>query len=178
MEQGRKGKKIFLPFAPQDLSELLPLLSGGEVFITEKKDSGAAYDAEASFRCAGRCVTASFDLASIAPAVVECAEVMGGIDRLIFAPELTSNGRLLLDLSYDELTQHTAALNGFFALCTCCLPYMLGREEAEITVLLPREEDNCISRIYRAAVEAAAKSIGEELSGCFVKIRLIDSPRF
>ena len=173
---GTNNKKIFLPFAPGDILRLLPLLSDGEVFITEKTENKDKAEAGASYRCAGRCVTATFALDTVAPAVIECVETLGGIDRLVFAPELTAHGRLLLDLSYDELTEHTDAVNGFFALCTCCVPYMLGRDEPEIIIVLPQEEDNCISRIYRAAMKAAAESVGEELSGCGVNVRSIESP--
>ena len=173
---GINNKKIFLPFAPRDILPLLPLLSDGEVFITEKTENGYTANAGTAFRCAGRCVTASFALDAVAPAVIECVEATGGIDRLVFAPELTAHGRLLLDLSCDEMTEHTDAVNGFFALCTCCVPYMLGRAEPEIVIVLPQEEDNCISRIYRAAMKAAAGSVGEELSGCGIKVRSIESP--
>ncbi|MBQ9882085.1 MAG: hypothetical protein IJM42_05700 [Synergistes sp.] len=177
-DTGTKDKKIFVPFVPRDISGLLPLLSDGEVFITEKAENDFTADDGTPFRCAGRCVTASFALDSIAPAVIECVDALGAIDRLIFAPELTTGGKLLLDLSCDELKEHTDAVNGFFALCSCSVPYMLGRDEPEIMIVLPQEKDNCISRIYRAAMKAAAESIGEELSCCGVKVRSIESPGF
>ena len=161
-QQRRRNKKIFLPFAPRDISGLLPLLEGGDVFFTEREEGSGALEGApgGAFSCAGKCVAA-------------CAEALGGIDRLVFAPGLSAHGRLLLDLSYDELTEHTAAINALFALCGCALPYMLGRGDAEIIIALPREEENCISRIYRAAARAAAESLGEELAGCGVNVRLI-----
>lgn len=174
-QQRRRNKKIFLPFVPRDISGLLPLLEGGDIFFTEREEGSGALEGApgGAFSCAGKCVAAAFTLEAIAPAVVACAEALGGIDRLVFAPGLSAHGRLLLDLSYDELTEHTAAINALFALCGCALPYMLGRGDAEIIIALPHEEENCISRIYRAAARAAAESLGEELAGCGVNVRLI-----
>ncbi|WP_302794928.1 hypothetical protein [Cloacibacillus evryensis] len=169
-------RKIFLPFAPSDLSAAAELIADGAVYYTCAAPEMAA-ELEKRLRemsgCAGGCVTGEMTLEAIAPAVVSCAESLGAIDRLIYMPELTARGELFLDLSEDDFTAHTAAINGLFMLCKCALPYMMGGESPEIIVRLPRGQSNLISEMYRSAAEAVAKSMNNELAEYGVLVKLI-----
>ena len=169
-------KKIFLPFAPSALSELTALIEDGMVYYT-CADAGEAAELEERLNeisgCMGGCVTAEVTLEAIAPAVVSCAESLGAIDRLVYAPELKTQGELFLDLTDEDFTAHTAAVNGLFMLCKCALPYMIGGEAPEIVVRLPRERENLTAGMYLAAVKAVAEGLNGELAPYGVNVELI-----
>jgi len=170
-----KKRKIFLPFAPSDLSGISELVMDGEVYYTHA-DAEMAPGLEKRLnevaRCAGGCVTAEMTLEAIAPSVVSCAESLGAIERLVYAPELTAKGELFLDLIEEDFAAHTAAVNGLFMLCKCALPYMMGGESPEIIVVRPREQKNLTSDMYDAAVSAIAESMNNELAEYGVRVRL------
>ncbi|MDO4562055.1 MAG: SDR family NAD(P)-dependent oxidoreductase [bacterium] len=169
-------KKIFLPFAPSALSALTGLIEDGVVYYT-CADAGGTAALEERLKeisgCAGGCVTAEMTLEAIAPAVVSCAENLGAIDRLVYAPELKTQGELFLDLTEEDFTAHTVAVNGLFTLCKCALPYMMGGESPEIIVKLPRERENLTAGMYRAAVKAVAESLNGELAPYGVNVKLV-----
>ena len=171
-----KKRKIFLPFAPSCLAEISELIMEGEVYYT-CADTETAAGLERRLNeiacCTGGCVTAEMTLEAIAPSVVSCAESLGAIEMLVYAPELTARGELFLDLSEDDFTAHTAAINGLFMLCKCALPYMMGGESPEIIVRLPHGQSNLISEMYRSAAEAVAKSMNNELAEYGVLVKLI-----
>ena len=147
-----KKRKIFLPFAPSCLAEISELIMEGEVYYT--------------------CADTEMTLEAIAPSVVSCAESLGAIEMLVYAPELTARGELFLDLVEEDFTAHTAALNGLFMLCKCALPYMMGGESPEIVIVRPRGQKNLTSDMYGAAVSAIAESMNNELAEYGVRVRL------
>lgn len=170
-----KKRKIFLPFAPSCLAEISELIMEGEVYYT-CADTETAAGLERRLNeiacCTGGCVTAEMTLEAIAPSVVSCAESLGAIEMLVYAPELTARGELFLDLVEEDFTAHTAAVNGLFMLCKCALPYMMGGESPEIVIVRPRGQKNLTSDMYGAAVSAIAESMNNELAEYGVRVRL------
>ncbi|MDO5116687.1 MAG: SDR family oxidoreductase [Synergistaceae bacterium] len=152
-------KRIFIPFAPARSYPrgAADFVEGGELFLTAP-DAGALERAQAALGGAadiiGGSLTKDMSLAEIAPAVIECAEKLGGIDMILFMPDIGSREPLFLDISPDDFTAHTAALNGFFMACKCALPYMMGGESPVIAALLPAEPANIAESMYRAAMES------------------------
>ena len=113
---------------------------------------------------AGSASVVSMSLEDLAPSVVEAAEKLGGIEKMIFAPDLASESTIFLDLPEHEFLEHMEAVEGFFSLCKCAVPYMMGQECAEITALLPEEAQNAASVALSAALKAISERLLEELA--------------
>lgn len=163
-------RRIFLPFASEATlpaaASLFP--AGAAVFFTVT-DAGSAPSVHSALEglgleCAGWSVTEDGSLELCAPAVVECAEKLGGIDELIFAPELSTTATLFLDLPEDEFIAHTSAIEAIFGLCKCALPYMMGADGAAVRIMRPKERGNLTSSVYNAAISAMAERMNAELT--------------
>lgn len=149
------------------------LLGGSSVWLTARSDDEIArlsgtLPQGAEF--AGGSVAGGAALADLAPAVVECAEALGGIDAVVFAPALSSKEPLFLDISPEDFTAHVAALNAFFEICKCALPYMMGREAPIVAALLPSAPANLTERMYRAAMESMLGDLAAELGAWGVSV--------
>ena len=116
-------------------------------------------------------MTGGAALADLAPAVIECAEALGGVDAVVFAPALSSKERLFLDISPDDFAAHASALNAFFEICKCALPYMMGREAPVVAVRLPAAPANLTERMYRAAMESMLGDMAEEFGAFGVSVQ-------
>lgn len=168
-------RSVFFPLAhgaPLP-AEMEPLFEGSSVWLTARSEDEISLAAEnlprgANF--AGGSVTGGAALADLAPAVVECAEAQGGVDAVIFAPALSSKERLFLDISPEDFAAHAAALNAFFEICKCALPYMMGREAPAVAVRLPGEPANLTERMYRAAMESMLGDMEAELGAWGVSV--------
>ena len=169
-------KKVFMPFASPVLDDVARFFEGCEVFYTcvcEDLKEDVERKINEYGRAAGGLVTPNTEMETISPAVIECAETLGAIDRIVFAPEINAEGRLFLDLSEDQFNDHINALKGFFMLCKCALPYMLGRDKPEIIVRLPQDRRNLTVQVYRAAIMTAANNLSEELAQYHIEVRLV-----
>lgn len=169
----------FIPCASlarsSDISEHIP--EGSEIFFTApEKELGALSEIfSKKGRVAGCAPSLSMTLEDLAPAVIDAAEKLGGISSMVFAPELSTGSTLFLDLPEQEFLDHLAALGGFFSLCKCALPYMMGQENAAVTLLLPREADNTASAAFSAAAKAVTEKLGEEFEPYGIKTEVIQT---
>lgn len=167
---------IFFPLAGESAlpAEIAELFDGAAVFLTAAAEEGlsrAARDLPSGASCAGGAVTGGSDISDVAPAVVACAETLGGIDALIFAPLLSSSEPLFLDISPSDFSSHMSAIKFFFAVCKCALPYMMGREGAVIAACLPTVPANLTERMYRAAMESMLDDLSRELDGFGISVK-------
>ncbi|OUO93938.1 hypothetical protein [Cloacibacillus sp. An23] len=154
--------------------EMAALLDGASVWLTARGEDEISRLSETlppGAEFAGGSVTAGAALSDVAPAAVACAEALGGIDALVFAPALSSKERLLLDISPVDFSAHVSALNVFFEACKCALPYMMGREAPVIAVRLPGEPANLTERMYRAAMESMLEDMASELGEWGVAVK-------
>lgn len=149
------------------------LLCGSSVWLTARSEDEISrlsetlpHDAE----FAGGTVAGGAALADIAPAAVACAEALGGIDAVVYAPALSSKEPLFLDISPEDFTAHAAALNAFFEICKCALPYMMGREAPIVAVRLSAAPANLTERMYRAAMESMLGDLAAELGAWGVSV--------
>ena len=150
------------------------LLEGSSVWLTARSEDEISRLSEAlpqGADFAGGSVTGGAALADLAPAVIECAEALGGVDAVVFAPALSSKERLFLDISPDDFAAHAAALNAFFEICKCALPYMMGREAPAVAVRLPAAPANLTERMYRAAMESMLGDMAEEFGAFGVSVQ-------
>ena len=150
------------------------LLEGSSVWLTARSEDEISRLSEAlpqGADFAGGSVTGGAALADLAPAVIECAEALGGIDAVVFAPALSSKERLFLDISPDDFAAHAASLNVFFEICKCALPYMMGREAPVIAARLPAAPANLTERMYRAAMESMLGDLAAELGAFGVSVQ-------
>ncbi|MCE5202151.1 MAG: SDR family oxidoreductase [Synergistaceae bacterium] len=114
------------------------------------------------------------NLADIASAVVDCAEKFGGIDLLLFGEWEKSEDRLFLDIEDSEFVRCTDMLLGFFRLCRCAVPYMIGRDGAAIALPTDNAEPaSLISGMYRSASLAMVRILADELSGCGIDVKAL-----
>ncbi len=167
---------VFLPLAHDAPlpAGMAALLEGAAVWLTARGDDEIARLSEIlpqSAKFAGSSVTSGAALADVAPAVIECAETLGGIDAVVFAPALSSKERLFLDISPDDFAAHAASLNVFFEICKCALPYMMGREAPVIAARLPAAPANLTERMYRAAMESMLGDLAAELGAFGVSVQ-------
>lgn len=150
------------------------LLEGSLVWLTARSEDEISRLSEAlpqGADFAGGSVTGGAALADLAPAVIECAEALGGVDAVVFAPALSSKERLFLDISPDDFAAHAAALNAFFEVCKCALPYMMGREAPVVAARLPDAPANLTERMYRAAMESMLGDMAEEFGAFGVSVQ-------
>lgn len=167
---------VFFPLAhggplPEGMAALF---DGASVWLAARSDDDIARISEnlprgAAF--AGGSVSGGDALSDVAPAVIECAEALGGVDAVVFAPTLSSKERLFLDISPDDFAAHAAALNAFFEICKCALPYMMGREAPVVAVRLPAAPANLTERMYRAAMESMLGDMAEEFGAFGVSVQ-------
>ena len=167
---------VFLPLAHDAPlpAGMAALLEGAAVWLTARGGDEIARLSEIlpqSTKFAGGSVTGGAALADVAPAVIECAETLGGVDAVVFAPALSSKERLFLDISPDDFAAHAAALNAFFEICKCALPYMMGREAPVIAARLPAAPANLTGRMYRAAMESMLGDLAAELGAFGVSVQ-------
>ncbi|MDO4988490.1 MAG: hypothetical protein Q4E17_05665 [Synergistes sp.] len=165
--------KIFVPFAPAALAGAFDTVRGSKVYFTSLSDEDALVFERSLPDCAGYSVVRSSALCNVAPSVIECAEKLGGIDKIFFAPALTTRGSLFLDLDEESFVSHTEAFTALFMVCKCALPYMMGGREPEVLIELPHETENIISGVYCAAVEKLAKDMNNELAEWGVNVKII-----
>ena len=168
-------RAIFFPLAHDGPlpDEIAALLDNASVYMTARDDDALARARQAlpsGASYAGGAVTRGPALADIAPAAVECAELLGGVDGLIFAPPLSSKERLFLDISPEDFAAHAGAINIFFNACKCALPYMMGRIEPLVAVCLPASPANLTERMYHAAMESLISDIEAELGQWGVRV--------
>ena len=81
------------------------LLEGSSVWLTARSEDEISRLSEAlpqGADFAGGSVTGGAALADLAPAVIECAEALGGVDAVVFAPALSSNCLLYTSDAADE----------------------------------------------------------------------------
>lgn len=169
-------RAVFFPLARGGpfSAEIAALLCGSSVWLTARSEEeisrlSAALPQGAEF--AGGSVAGGTALADIAPAAVACAEALGGIDAVVFAPALSSKEPLFLDISPEDFTAHAAALNAFFEICKCALPYMMGREAPVVAAQLPASPANLTERMYRAAMESMLGDLAAELGAWGVSVK-------
>lgn len=175
-----ENKKVFFPFAPENISGLEPFLKDADVYYTaESEDAAAALEKKLCgiCRCVGSCVTSEQTFEKISEAVFEAADILGVINTIVYAPELKADGKVFLDLSADDFTAHTTSLNAIFLICKCALPYMLGTEGSTIAVVLPQEPVNAISQMYNGAISSLADAMNRELASYGVSVNIIQTAK-
>lgn len=175
-----ENKKVFFPFAPENISEIIPLLKGADVFYTvESKDTVDALEKKLNEVgcCVGGCITPAQTFEEISEAVYKAADTLGVMNTIVYAPILKAEGSVFLDLNAEDFAVHTTSLNGFFLICKCALPYMLGTEGAVIAVALPKEPTNAISSMYKGALTNIADAMNSELASYGVTVNIITNTK-
>ncbi|MEG1824424.1 MAG: hypothetical protein RR501_06585 [Cloacibacillus sp.] len=169
--------KYFIPCASvaraSDIISAAP--EGSEIYFTaaahEAADLRGAFGA--AYGVCGFSAAASMTLEAAATGVIDAAEKLGGFEKMLFAPALSSSAQLFLDLPEDEFASHMEAAAGFFNLCKCAIPYMMGQPEAEIIVALPLEAENATTGMFRATMTALCRSLSEEFSQYGIGVKVI-----
>jgi|GEM_PF-3912079 len=112
-------------------------------------------------------------LAEDANNVVECTEMFGGIDILLYAKWIDRSEKLFLDVNKDEIEPYLEQIKELFTLCKCAVPYMLGRENA--LILLPIDNDvstiNAPRAIYTGACISAVNVLSAEFADYGLQIK-------
>lgn len=170
-------KRIFLPYlSPAACEAYASVIEKGSAVFFTVTDAAAAPAVSAALEGSASVVgwahTPAMTLEDAAPATVQCAETLGGIDELIFMPQLPKAEPLFLDIPEDSFLSCTSALNALFSVCKCALPYMLGETEVAIKIVSP-EGKELTSRVYRAAVEAFIEALNSELSALGIRASAI-----
>lgn len=174
------GKKIFFIFSASSDSVryLLPECGEGSlIFFTVDSDGNAAALSDMCGTSGVGChpyINADKSLASIAPAVVACADKFGGIDVLLFDAQLKGSTELFLDISEDEFVSRTGLINEFHSLCRCALPYMLGREGASVRARVGHGLPGAATAAYNGAIIAMAETMNEEFGDYGIKAETVD----
>ena len=156
----------------QNIAELIK--RGNSIFMTST--SSKTREINAGPHLAYRC-SANHDLARAANDVVECAEMFGGIDILLYAKWEDMSEELFLDVKNDEIENYLGQIRDFFTLCKCSVPYMLGRKDASI--LLPIDSDistlNVLRAIYRGACISASEVLSKEFAEYGLTVKTIQT---
>ncbi len=173
-------RSVFFPLAHggQFPDSVTALLEDSYVYlapIAEDEFERAAEAVPKSARTAGFTLAGGSPFAAAAYAAAACADEMGGIDALSFAPALSSKEPLFLDISPDDFAAHAAALQFFFGACKCALPYLIGREAPVIAAAFRLIPGSLPERRCWAALDSIVGDMAEEFGGWGVEVRKIYS---
>lgn len=115
----------------------------------------------------------NFDAPELSSAIVETAEKLGGADLLVYFGDMPhdyeAEGGLALDLDetdWDEAMNR--GVRGFFLCCKYIVPYLIGRQGAQIVAVDTKPHDcgecSLAEFVASRALHAAVERISTEMS--------------
>ena len=173
------AKTVFIISAnsPSVLEGVLSLAKGGNNlnFTSDSRDEAEKLQREL-VGLGGKCgcrICEEENLASIAPAVIDCVEMFGEINTLIFGGWKDCGSKLFLDLSIEVFAFYCSLISDFYACCKCALPYMLGAENPTVIIPLPSEPCGAAQEMYNGAMGAMAENMAREFCNCGVIVKTV-----
>lgn len=101
-------------------------------------------------------------LSSIAPAVIECVEKFGVIDKIVFAPRCNASDVMFLEISEDEFNICQKLVASLFFIIKCSLPYMLTSTSPEVIVPVEVSPTSISGNLYKGFLSSMIDVIDEE----------------